>query len=146
MDIEVSANPSYHFRLRPEVRRSLARLNISQNELARTIGLTSGFMSQLLTGRRLAGPVTRRRLMGALPLDFDQLFEEVSTMRDASLEMAPRKRRVDTEPTVERMYRPQREAVMAALRVAVGLPRVLPPRGGYDADDDDRQEEDRRDL
>jgi transcriptional regulator with XRE-family HTH domain len=71
------AKASYHYRLRPEIRRELARLNLSQNTLARRAGVSSGFMSQLLTGRRFAGPETRQKIMDCLPkLNFDQLFEE----------------------------------------------------------------------
>jgi transcriptional regulator with XRE-family HTH domain len=78
MNFNLLANPHYHFRLRPEVKRHIARLNLSQNELARKLGLTSGFMSQLLNGKRFAGAETRRRIMEALPqASFDELFEEV---------------------------------------------------------------------
>lgn len=66
------------FRLRPEIRLSIARLNVSQNELARKCGLTSGYLSQLLTGRRNPGPAVRKRLLEHLPgLAFDDIFEEV---------------------------------------------------------------------
>jgi transcriptional regulator with XRE-family HTH domain len=68
----------YRFRLRPEVRRAIARGNLSQNEVARRCGLTSGFLSQLLRGQRNPGPRTRARLLKALPgMSFDELFEEV---------------------------------------------------------------------
>jgi transcriptional regulator with XRE-family HTH domain len=51
---------------------------MSQNKLARKLGITSGFMSQALTGKRGVGPETRQKLMAALPtLDFDDLFEIV---------------------------------------------------------------------
>jgi len=76
-----SAKTPYRFRLRPGLRAELARLNLSQNELARLLGVSSGFMSQLLTGRRYPGPRTRRRLLGALSrLTFDDLFEQVDPM------------------------------------------------------------------
>jgi hypothetical protein len=49
-----------------------------QNDGARHCDLASGLMSQLFSGKRHAGPFTRRRIMTALPaLDFDVLFEEV---------------------------------------------------------------------
>lgn len=73
----IRAHAAYRFRLGLEVRRDLVRLNLSQNELARHLGLSSGFMSQLLTGRRYVGPRTRRLLMKRLALTFDQLLEEV---------------------------------------------------------------------
>jgi transcriptional regulator with XRE-family HTH domain len=66
------------FRVNPGVRLAIAKINLPQNELARRCGITSGYMSQLLSGARLAGPQTRRRLLASLStLDFDQLFEEV---------------------------------------------------------------------
>lgn len=67
----------YRFRLRPEVRRVIATMNFSQNEVARRCGFTSGFMSQLLRGLRYPGPRTRARLLEALNLSFEELFEEV---------------------------------------------------------------------
>ena len=63
--------------MRPDVRRLLARLNLTQNELARHCGVSSGYLSQLLSGVRCPGPAVRRRLLDALPgATFDQLFEE----------------------------------------------------------------------
>ncbi len=41
-------------------------LNISQNELARRIGRSQGFVSELFNGRRYASAETRRRLMAVL--------------------------------------------------------------------------------
>ena len=50
-------------------------LNISQNELARRIGRSQGFVSELFNGRRYAAAETRRRLMEVLGVDrFDDLF------------------------------------------------------------------------
>ena len=67
------------FRLKPSVRMAVAKENVSQNHLARSCGVTSGFMSQLLSGRRNAGPAVRARLLEHLPgLSFDDLFEEVA--------------------------------------------------------------------
>lgn len=69
----------YHFRIKSEVRRDLAKLNISQNRLASKLGITTGYMSQLLGGTRYASPELRQRLLNILPgIDFDGLFEEVS--------------------------------------------------------------------
>ena len=48
---------------------------MSQNELARLCGLSSGYLSQLLSGARCPSPPVRRRLLQALGLsDFDDLF------------------------------------------------------------------------
>jgi transcriptional regulator with XRE-family HTH domain len=77
MTIEIPANSTYHYRLHGQVRREIARLNISQNGLARAVGLSSGYMSQLLSGKRFAGPETPHRLMEIIKLSFDELFEEV---------------------------------------------------------------------
>jgi transcriptional regulator with XRE-family HTH domain len=74
-----NAKTRYLFRLRRRpILRDLGRLNISQNELAQKCGISSGFMSQLLSGERHAGPSTRRRIMEALPgVEFNELFEEI---------------------------------------------------------------------
>ena len=53
----------------------LNRLNMTQNELARLSGITSGFLSQMMTGKRGPGPGTRRGLLRALEgASFDDLF------------------------------------------------------------------------
>ena len=52
----------------------LNRLNIPQNELARLAGISSGYLSQLMTGKRHPGPETRRRLLQVLAAEFDDLF------------------------------------------------------------------------
>ncbi len=53
----------------------LNRLNITQNELARRIGRSSGYLSQLISDDRCPSAETRRRLMEVLGVsDFDQLF------------------------------------------------------------------------
>ena len=65
------------FRVKPTVQAAVARMNVSQNQLATSCGLTSGFMSQLLSGQRNAGPNVRARLLEHLGLSFDDLFEEV---------------------------------------------------------------------
>ncbi len=65
------------FLVRSELQRELARLNLSQNRLARKCRISSGYMSQLLTGERAPGPEVRKRLLSALPtLTFDQMFVE----------------------------------------------------------------------
>ncbi len=66
------------FGMRPAARKAVARSNLSQNEFARRCGVTSGYMSQLLSGKRNPGPLIRQRLLDALPgLDFDDVFVEV---------------------------------------------------------------------
>ncbi len=66
----------YRVRLKAEaVWELLNRLNLTQNELARRIGRSSGYLSQLINGERCPSPETRRRLMEALGVsDFDVLF------------------------------------------------------------------------
>ena len=66
----------YRVRLKAEaVWELLNRLNLTQNELARRIGRSSGFLSQLINGERCPSAETRRRLMDALGVtDFDVLF------------------------------------------------------------------------
>ena len=50
--------------------------HISQNELARLIGISPGYLSQLMNGRAHPSPQLRRRLQGALGVtDFDALFD-----------------------------------------------------------------------
>jgi transcriptional regulator with XRE-family HTH domain len=72
----MSNNP--RFRVKSAVRTAIAKLNISQNQLARSCGITSGYLSQLLSGKRCAGPVVRARLLEQLDgLAFDDLFEEL---------------------------------------------------------------------
>lgn len=68
--------PSCRSRLDPrKVWELLNRLNIAQNELARMAGISSGYLSQLMTGTRCPSPDTRRRLMKALGLtNFEDLF------------------------------------------------------------------------
>ena len=44
----------------------LGRLGRSQNELARQCGLSSGYLSQLMNGKRSPSPYARRRLRQAL--------------------------------------------------------------------------------
>ena len=63
-------------RLNPEaVWEHLSRRNMTQNELARAVGITSGHISLLMNGRRSPSPRVRRRLQAALGVtDFDDLF------------------------------------------------------------------------
>ena len=53
----------------------LDRTNVSQNELAQAVGTTSGYLSQLISGKRYPSPRTRRRLQAALGVArFEDLF------------------------------------------------------------------------
>lgn len=50
-------------------------LNVSQNDLADLLGISSGHLSRLINGRRSPSPPMRRRFMEALGCtDFDDLF------------------------------------------------------------------------
>ncbi|GEM_PF-507618 len=54
---------------------AVARQNISQNELATNLRISSGYMSQLVCGTRGPSPRLRRRMLELLnPLTFDDLF------------------------------------------------------------------------
>ena len=53
----------------------LAERNMSQNGLARSAGLTSGHVSQLIRGTRYVAPRTRQRIIQALgDVPFDRIF------------------------------------------------------------------------
>ena len=59
----------------PAVWRLLDEFGISQNELARLCGLSSGYMSQLLSGKRSPSAHVRRRMQQVLDItEFDDLF------------------------------------------------------------------------
>ena len=49
---------------------------ISQNELARRVGISSGYLSQIMRGAAHPSPQVRRDLLRVLSLDFDDLFTE----------------------------------------------------------------------
>jgi putative transcriptional regulator len=62
----------------------IARQNLTQNELAGKIGISTGYMSQLVCGTRYPSPKLRRKLMELVPnLTFNDLFEieEMDSMR-----------------------------------------------------------------
>ena len=48
--------------------------DISQNELARRVGISSGYLSQLMRGSAHPSPQVRESLQQELGLDFDDLF------------------------------------------------------------------------
>ena len=53
----------------------LDRLNMSQNDMARRLGITSAYLSRLINGRRNPSPRMRGRLQEALGSpEFDDLF------------------------------------------------------------------------
>ena len=53
----------------------LDELGISQNELARRCALSSGYLSQLMSGAKSPSPRVRRKLQQVLGVsDFDRLF------------------------------------------------------------------------
>ena len=68
--------PTFRARLDPEKAwERLNVLNMSQNELARRIGRSPRFVSDLFHGRRCASGETRRRLMAVLQVTrFEDLF------------------------------------------------------------------------
>lgn len=63
-------------RLKPEALwEQIRRRNLSQNELADRAGISSGYLSQLISGRKSPSPEVRRRLQTALNIThFDELF------------------------------------------------------------------------
>ncbi|MDE2988941.1 MAG: helix-turn-helix transcriptional regulator [Chloroflexota bacterium] len=63
-------------RLKPEpVWEQITRRNLSQNELACLADISSGYLSQLISGRKSPSPEVRRRLQAALGINhFDELF------------------------------------------------------------------------
>jgi transcriptional regulator with XRE-family HTH domain len=61
---------------RKEVKKILIRKNKSQNQLACSLEISSGYMSQLMNGSRNPSPKLRERIMKKLPEHkFDDLFE-----------------------------------------------------------------------
>ena len=61
---------------RKEVKKILIRKNKSQNRLACSLEISSGYMSQLMNGLRNPSPKLRERIMKKLPEHkFDDLFE-----------------------------------------------------------------------
>ena len=68
--------PTFRARLDPDQAwERLNVLNMSRNELARRIGRSLRFVSDLFNGRRYASGETRRRLMAVLEaVRFEDLF------------------------------------------------------------------------
>ena len=63
-------------RLKPEpLWEQINRRNMTQNELARRAQISSGYLSQLISGRKSPSAGVRQRLQAALEVDrFDDLF------------------------------------------------------------------------
>lgn len=58
-----------------QVQMILARKNLSQNWLAQRIGTSSGYMSQLMNGKRCPSPQMRQTIQEVLKEpEFDKLF------------------------------------------------------------------------
>ena len=54
----------------------LDRLHMSQSDLARKAGLSTGYVSQVISGKRVPSPPVRQKIQRALGVDdFDELFE-----------------------------------------------------------------------
>ena len=68
--------PSSRVKLRTDrVWELLNRLNMTQSELACLTGISSGYLSQLMSGTRCPSAELRRKLMDALGVTlFDDLF------------------------------------------------------------------------
>jgi len=68
--------PTSRVKLNPhKVWTILNRLNMTQNELARLVGTSSSYLSQLMSGHRCPSAAFRKKLMDALGVtDFDDLF------------------------------------------------------------------------
>jgi len=61
-----------------EIRKILARKNMSQNCFAMRLGVSSGYMSQLMSGVRNPSPDLRVKILAELKMDesgFDEIFE-----------------------------------------------------------------------
>ncbi len=60
---------------RKVVEREIVRRNLSLNMVAIKAGLSSGHLSQIVSGNRYPSPQTRQKLLKALqPLTFDDVF------------------------------------------------------------------------
>jgi len=53
----------------------LTKQNLAQNELAKRLGISSGYMAQLINGSRSPSPKLRRKMLDVLsPLSFEEIF------------------------------------------------------------------------
>jgi len=61
-----------------EVERFLTKRNLSQNAFAERLGISSGYMSQLMKGNRYPSAGLRARILHSLKkINFDDVFEIV---------------------------------------------------------------------
>jgi len=63
---------------RGRIKKILARKNMSQNCFAMRLGVSSGYMSQLMSGIRNPSPELRGKILSELKMDesgFDEIFE-----------------------------------------------------------------------
>jgi len=61
-----------------EVERFLTRRNLSQNAFAERLGISSGYMSQLMRGNRYPSAELRAKILRSLKnINFDDVFEIV---------------------------------------------------------------------
>jgi transcriptional regulator with XRE-family HTH domain len=54
--------------------RWLMKNNLTMRSFGKSIGVSSGFISQIATGERNPGPQIRQKIMDATGLTFDDLF------------------------------------------------------------------------
>ncbi|MFH2146005.1 MAG: helix-turn-helix transcriptional regulator [Candidatus Omnitrophota bacterium] len=61
-----------------KIQKILAKKNLSQNGFAMKLGVSSGYMSQLMSGVRNPSPILREKILAELKMDesgFDEIFE-----------------------------------------------------------------------
>ena len=63
------------------IHSQLARRNMTQADLAKAIGITRSYLSQVLRGKENPGPEIRQKLIAYFGLEFDQLFEFEETSK-----------------------------------------------------------------
>ena len=89
----------------------LDALKLSQNDLARQLGLSQGYLSQLINGTRFASPRIQRRFQRALgDVELDELFTVV-----------------DPDPAGASSKKRKREVRSTTEEVQTSLAAILPP-------------------
>ena len=68
------------------LREHIARRNLSQNGFAIKAEVSSGYLAQLLAGKKRPSGCMREKLMSATGLEFDILFRIVGRGNDEALE------------------------------------------------------------
>ena len=67
-----------------EIQYQLARKNMTQDLLAQRLGITTGYMSQIMCGVRNPSPRLREKIMQQFPeCDFDELFDIKTTKNES---------------------------------------------------------------